>query len=125
MDRANIRAAIEGSLQRLQTDYIDLYQSHDDEDRDTPLEETLDAYARLIKAGKVRAIGASNYSAARLAEALGQGRQAADVIADQTARSRPVEQQLDPRLAKRRQPVQQLLNQHAVLGDTLFDRQTG
>ncbi|HSV50950.1 MAG TPA: aldo/keto reductase, partial [Burkholderiaceae bacterium] len=50
-------------------DYIDLYQSHDD-DADTPLEETLAAYGELIKAGKVRAIGASNYTAPRLAEAL-------------------------------------------------------
>ena len=57
------------SLRRLQTDYIDLYQSHKD-DPDTPLEETLEAYDQLIKEGKVRAIGASNYSAARLAEAL-------------------------------------------------------
>lgn len=70
LSRAYIERAVDASLQRLQTDYIDLYQSHDDEDRDTPLEETLDAYARLIKAGKVRAIGASNYSAVRLAEAL-------------------------------------------------------
>jgi aryl-alcohol dehydrogenase-like predicted oxidoreductase len=53
----------------LQTDYIDLYQSHKD-DPDTPLEETLEAYDQLIKQGKVRAIGASQYSAARLAEAL-------------------------------------------------------
>ena len=51
-------------LRRLQTDYIDLYQSHDD-DRDTPLEETLAAFDALIKAGKVRAIGASNYQADR------------------------------------------------------------
>jgi aryl-alcohol dehydrogenase-like predicted oxidoreductase len=53
----------------MQTDYIDLYQSHFD-DPDTPLEETLDAYAQLIQQGKVRAIGASNYSAKRLSEAL-------------------------------------------------------
>jgi aryl-alcohol dehydrogenase-like predicted oxidoreductase len=53
----------------LQTDCIDLYQSHKD-DPNTPLEETLGAHAKLIKAGKVRAIGASNYSAARLREAL-------------------------------------------------------
>lgn len=66
---AHIRQAVEDSLRRLQTDRIDLYQSHDD-DADTPLEETLAAYGELIKAGKVRAIGASNYSAARLAEAL-------------------------------------------------------
>ena len=56
-------------MHRLQTDYIDLYQSHED-DATTPLEETLGAYAQLIKEGKVRAIGASNYSAERLAEAL-------------------------------------------------------
>ena len=64
-----IRSAVEASLRRLQTDVIDLYQSHDD-DAKTPLEETLGAYDELIRAGKVRAIGASNYSAARLSEAL-------------------------------------------------------
>jgi aryl-alcohol dehydrogenase-like predicted oxidoreductase len=64
-----IRQAVDASLQRLQTDHIDLYQSHDD-DANTPLEETLGAYADLIKAGKVRAIGASNFTAARLKEAL-------------------------------------------------------
>jgi len=56
-------------LQRLHTDYIDLYQSHVD-DPDTPLEETLEAYALLIQQGKVLAIGASNYTAGRLKEAL-------------------------------------------------------
>jgi aryl-alcohol dehydrogenase-like predicted oxidoreductase len=61
--------AVEESLTRLQTDYIDLYQSHSD-DAATPLAETLEAYSKLIKAGKVRAIGASNYTADRLAEAL-------------------------------------------------------
>jgi aryl-alcohol dehydrogenase-like predicted oxidoreductase len=61
--------AVEDSLRRLQTDYIDLYQSHKD-DPNTPQEETLEAYAELVKQGKVRAIGASNYSAERLAEAL-------------------------------------------------------
>ena len=64
-----IRRAVEDSLRRLQTDHIDLYQSHAD-DPDTPLEETLEAYARLVEQGKVRVIGASNYSAPRLAEAL-------------------------------------------------------
>lgn len=64
-----INQAVEASLQRLQTDYIDLYQSHKD-DPDTTLEETLEAYSKLVKAGKVRFIGASNYSRARLAEAL-------------------------------------------------------
>src|SRR3569833_3892082 len=66
---AHIKAAVEASLKRLNTDYIDLYQAHAD-DPTVPLEETLGAFADLIKAGKVRAIGASNYSAARLAEAL-------------------------------------------------------
>jgi aryl-alcohol dehydrogenase-like predicted oxidoreductase len=69
LSRAYITRAVDASLKRLQTDVIDLYQSHDD-DANTPLEETLDAYAGLIRAGKVRAIGASNYSAARLSQAL-------------------------------------------------------
>jgi aryl-alcohol dehydrogenase-like predicted oxidoreductase len=69
LSAAHIRTAVEASLKRLQTDYIDLYQSHKD-DPNTPLEETLGAHAELIRAGKVRAIGASNYSAARLQEAL-------------------------------------------------------
>jgi len=67
--KAYIRQAVEDSLRRLQTDHIDLYQSHED-DPETPLEETLSAYAELVKDGKVRVIGASNYSAERLAEAL-------------------------------------------------------
>ena len=66
---AYIRAALEASLQRLQTDYVDLYQSHDD-DQDTPLEDSLGAFTDLIRAGKVRAIGASNYTAERLSLAL-------------------------------------------------------
>ena len=61
--------AAEGSLRRLQTEYIDLYQSHVD-DFETPLDETLEAYHLLIKAGKIRAIGASNYSAMRLSKSL-------------------------------------------------------
>jgi aryl-alcohol dehydrogenase-like predicted oxidoreductase len=60
---------VEQSLQRLQTDVIDLYQSHRD-DESTPIEETLEAYAQLLKQGKIRAIGASNYKGARLTEAL-------------------------------------------------------
>ena len=64
-----IRQAVEDSLRRLQTDHIDLYQSHDD-DTATPFEETFAAFDGLIRAGKVRAIGASNFSAARLAAAL-------------------------------------------------------
>lgn len=64
-----IRQAVEASLTRLQTDYIDLYQAHRD-DADTPLQETLAAFDALIKEGKVRAIGASNYADDRLREAL-------------------------------------------------------
>jgi aryl-alcohol dehydrogenase-like predicted oxidoreductase len=64
-----IAQAVEDSLKRLQTDYIDLYQSHRD-DETTPQEETLGAYDKLIKAGKVRAIGASNFTPARLKSAL-------------------------------------------------------
>src|SRR5215468_11293210 len=64
-----ILARVEESLQRLKTDYIDLYQSHSD-DKEAPFEETLGAYQRLIEQGKVRAIGASNYEAPRLAAAL-------------------------------------------------------
>jgi aryl-alcohol dehydrogenase-like predicted oxidoreductase len=69
LSRRWIRQAVEDSLRRLQTDRIDLYQSHDD-DAATPMEETLAAFAELIQEGKVRAIGASNFSAPRLAEAL-------------------------------------------------------
>jgi aryl-alcohol dehydrogenase-like predicted oxidoreductase len=69
LSKAYILGAAEDSLRRLQTDYIDLYQSHKD-DPDTPLEETIEAYAQLMKEGKVRAIGASNYSAERLSAAL-------------------------------------------------------
>jgi aryl-alcohol dehydrogenase-like predicted oxidoreductase len=64
-----IRQAVEASLKRLRTDRIDLYQSHDD-DPDTPLADTLGAYQALIQQGKVRAIGASNFTGARLREAL-------------------------------------------------------
>ncbi len=69
LSRRWIRQAVHDSLTRLQTDWIDLYQSHDD-DAGTPLEETLSAFAELMHEGKVRAIGASNHTAARLAEAL-------------------------------------------------------
>jgi aryl-alcohol dehydrogenase-like predicted oxidoreductase len=69
LSRKYMMQAVEDSLQRLRTDYIDLYQSHRD-DPDTPIEETLSAYADLIKQGKVREIGASNFSAQRLAESL-------------------------------------------------------
>jgi aryl-alcohol dehydrogenase-like predicted oxidoreductase len=69
LSKSYILRSAEDSLRRLQTDYIDLYQSHQD-DPETPLEETLEAYAQLIEQGKIRAIGASNYSAERLAESL-------------------------------------------------------
>ncbi|HST55030.1 MAG TPA: aldo/keto reductase [Solirubrobacteraceae bacterium] len=64
-----IDAAIDGSLERLQTDYVDLYYAHQD-DPGTPLAETLGAFDALVRAGKVRHVAASNYSAARLAHAL-------------------------------------------------------
>lgn len=69
LSRAYIQRAVERSLARLQTDCIDLYQSHRD-DPNTPLEETLGAYGDLIRQGKVRAIGASNFTAERLSAAL-------------------------------------------------------
>ncbi len=69
LEPARIEAAAEASLKRLGTDYIDLYYAHRD-DPDTPLEESLAAFDRLVRAGKVRSIGASNYSAQRLSEAL-------------------------------------------------------
>ena len=69
LSAAYIREAVDASLRRLKTDHIDLYQSHDDESG-TPFEETLGAFADLVKAGKVRAIGASNHTAPRLAAAL-------------------------------------------------------
>ncbi len=66
---AYIQRAVDDSLRRLQTDYIDLYQAHKD-DEETPLEETLSAFDKLVQQGKVLHIGASNYSGARLAKAL-------------------------------------------------------
>lgn len=69
LDRAYIAESIEGSLKCLRTDYVDLYQSHADDDA-TPIEETLEAYGVLVKAGKVRIIGASNFSAERLGASL-------------------------------------------------------
>lgn len=65
---ANVITACEESLTRLRTDYIDLYQAHRD-DADTPQDETLEACDRLVRAGKVRAVGASNFEADRLATA--------------------------------------------------------
>lgn len=64
-----IRRSLEASLARLQTDYVDLYQSHVD-DPDTPIEETLATYDQLIREGKVRHVGASNFTAPRLEESL-------------------------------------------------------
>ncbi|MBV1799502.1 aldo/keto reductase [Siccirubricoccus sp. G192] len=69
LSAAWIMQSAEESLKRLNTDVIDLYQAHKD-DEATPLEETLGAFARLVEQGKVRAIGASNYSAPRLKAAL-------------------------------------------------------
>lgn len=74
LSRKYMLEAVEKSLERLNTDYIDLYQAHRD-DEGTPLEETLGTFAELIEAGKVRAIGASNYKADRLAQALEVSRQ--------------------------------------------------
>lgn len=69
LSKSHILRSVDESLNRLQTDYIDLYQSHKD-DPEIPLQESLEAFSELIKLGKVRAIGASNYSAERLVEAL-------------------------------------------------------
>lgn len=69
LSRKYMMEAVEDSLRRLRTDYIDLYQSHRD-DPDTEIEETLSAYADLVKQGKIREIGASNFSAGRLAASL-------------------------------------------------------
>ncbi len=74
LKKAYILRAVEGSLKRLQTDYIDLYQSHKD-DPTTPVAETLEAYAQLVKEGKVRVIGASNFTAERLRESLAASQQ--------------------------------------------------
>ncbi len=74
LSKAYILSAVEDSLRRLQTDVIDLYQSHAD-DPETPMEETFETYAELIKQGKVRFIGASNFSAARLSEAMDLSRE--------------------------------------------------
>lgn len=72
--KSYVLRAVEDSIERLGTDHIDLYQSHVD-DLETPFEETLEAYQQLIKEGKVRAIGASNYNAERLEQALEVSRQ--------------------------------------------------
>jgi len=72
--REEIRRALEGSLERLQTDYVDLYQHHR-EDHATPLFETIDALDELVREGKIRAYGTSNYSPAKLEEADGLARE--------------------------------------------------
>jgi aryl-alcohol dehydrogenase-like predicted oxidoreductase len=69
LSSANIEAAAEDSLRRLRTDYIDVYFAHID-DANIPFEESLAAFSRLIRAGKVRTIGASNYTGERLSQAL-------------------------------------------------------
>ncbi|MHC1558385.1 aldo/keto reductase [Actinomycetospora sp. C-140] len=77
----NLRAACDDSLRRLQTDHIDLYYAHRD-DPDTPLEDTLGAFDELVRAGKIRHVGLSNYSAPRLTSAL--------ELADRHGLARPV-----------------------------------
>jgi len=69
LSAANIAAAVDDSLRALQTDYIDIYYAHAD-DEATPLHETLEAFNTLVQSGKVRYIAASNYTGARLAEAI-------------------------------------------------------
>ena len=69
LSASNIFAAVDDSLRALQTDYIDIYYAHED-DQTVPLRDTLAAFSELIKSGKVRYIAASNYSGARLAEAI-------------------------------------------------------
>jgi len=69
LSATNIAAALDDSLERLRTDYVDVYFAHLD-DTEVPLEETLAAFGKLVQAGKVRALGASNYTAERLREAL-------------------------------------------------------
>ena len=76
LSAAHITRSVEDSLRRLQTDHIDVYFSHSD-DPTVPLEETLGTYQRLIGAGKIRSIGASNFTAARLAQALEASRKSA------------------------------------------------
>lgn len=74
LKKAYILRALEDSLRRLQTDSIDLYQSHVD-DLETPVKETLETYSQLVRAGKVRAIGASNFTAERLTQSLAASKQ--------------------------------------------------
>jgi aryl-alcohol dehydrogenase-like predicted oxidoreductase len=81
LSAANIHAACEDSLRRLGTDHVDLYYAHRD-DPDTPLEETLQAFDELVRAGRVRHVGLSNYSADRLRSAL--------TVAERHGLTRPV-----------------------------------
>ena len=74
LSKRHIFKSVEDSLKRLQTDHIDLYQSHKD-DPDTAQEETLEAYDELVKQGKIKVIGASNFSGTRLTEALAISKQ--------------------------------------------------
>src|SRR5262245_12391927 len=74
LSRRHVLAACEASLRRLRTDYLDLYQSHSP-DRETPIDETLRAFDDLVRSGKVRYVGCSNYPAWLLALALGTGEQ--------------------------------------------------
>ena len=69
LGRLHILQAVEASLARLQTDYIDLYQAHSP-DEATPIEETIQVFDDLVKAGKVRYVGASNYNASQLVDSL-------------------------------------------------------
>lgn len=69
LEPARIAAACDASLKRLGTDYIDLYYAHQD-DPDTPIDDVIDAFGRLVEAGKVRVLGASNFSAERLGRAI-------------------------------------------------------
>jgi len=73
--RDSVRAALAASLQRLQTDHVDLYQHHQ-EDSDTPLAETIDALDELVREGKIRAYGTSNYSVGRIEQAAALAREA-------------------------------------------------
>ena len=99
--RLHHRRRAEQSLRRLQVDAIDLYQSHWDDDK-TPFEETLEAYARLIRQGKVKAIGASNLTAERLAQALDASRRArASALRDAAAALQPVRARQLRRSARR------------------------
>ncbi len=69
--RKHLLDAIDGSLRRLGTDYVDLYQLHSD-DRETPVDETLDALDTIVRSGKARYVGVSNFLAYRLARAIGR-----------------------------------------------------